>query len=202
MLGWVSGIEYDGGGTNHGSRIERGSNATLGMVAHEQPAKLKPRVAHGLAGHRPLPDFSISILEVARAGSRTEVTPFANHAVAKKTIVSLVGPTLEVDVGNFAADFTMWSNHRCPLHACTHADGGMCVDEHRALDVASSFECGARTNHDGAVCGIQCSGLYLGAVRDENVGRCSKDVGRCNGCVGLQVPIGLKSREVTLQLVF
>ena len=78
VLGWVSGIEYDGGGTNHGSRIERGSNATLGMVAHEQPAKLKPRVAHGLAGHRPLPDFSISILEVARAGSRTEAVSYTH----------------------------------------------------------------------------------------------------------------------------
>ena len=88
----------------------------------------------------PLSHFTVGVLQVARFGARSQVAPPAHDAVAQKPVVGLVGPALEIHVGNSrrppcSAGRSPWR----PEIRARHADGGTFADDHGSLQVRAGL---------------------------------------------------------------
>ena len=116
MLGRKGGPEHVGPHSYHGPGVQHGIDPCSTVVAHQ--GAHEEGVRSDRVPFRKAPDlhFTVVVLQVACVGVRSEVAPFADHAVPHETIVSLIAEAMEHAVGHFAT------------HLAVRSDGGGSVD--------------------------------------------------------------------------
>ena len=165
VLGREAAVEDHAARAEDGAGVQGGPDAAFAVVAHEDPAELQAGIDHGLLLFRPLSDRTVGVLQVARLGAGSEVAPSADDTVAEESAVGFVGPSLEVHIGHFSADFAVGANHGGAANVGARPDHGTFTQDHWTFNVAAGFNPRARADDNVALGGVEAGGADGGVLR-------------------------------------
>lgn len=118
----VASYPHDGGG------VEHTVDTHLGMVAHDESAKLQIGAHEGATSIIPDTDFAVVVFEIGGIDAGSYITPLPYHGVAEIAVVCFVAVSEDDGVVYLSSYFAVRTKGGVAVDLASHADGGVRSD--------------------------------------------------------------------------